>query len=159
MPQRPQKPKPKINPRMAKGRQLAALLDDGECHVDWSMAFKNPPELKRRDRHTVKQTYRSLVDFTCSGELDCQCLGCLYEVPDLPIVEKSVCLSCIEFKHPAITRALTTWLAEASSFDEFYSRVIGTFPDSYHVREAILPRIETLWKKHVKALASEGDKS
>ena len=157
MPQRPQKPKPKINPRLAKGRQLAALLDDAECHVDWSMAFKNPPELKRRDRHTVKQTYRSLVDFTCSGDVDCECMGCVYEVPDLPIVEKSVCLSCIEFKHPAITRALTTWLAEASSFDEFYSRVIGVFPDSYHVREAILPRIERLWKKHLKAPASEGD--
>jgi hypothetical protein len=159
VPQRPQQPKPKINPRLAKGRQLAALLDDAECHVNWSMAFKNPPELKRRDRRTVKQTYRSLVDFTCSGDVDCECMGCHYEVPDLPIVVKSVCLSCIEFKHPAITRALTTWLAEASSFDEFYSRVIGTFPDSYHVREAILPRIERLWKKYLDSFENQEDKS
>lgn len=157
MPQRPQKPKPKSNPRLAKGRQLAALIDDAECHVDWSMQFKNPPELKRRDRRTVKQSYRSLANFTCSGDVDCECQGCLYEAPLVPIVEKGSCPACLEFKHPAITRALEAWLAESLSFDEFYSRVIGTFPDSYYVRRAVSLRVATLWKTSLRALSQKGD--
>lgn len=157
MPQRPQKPKPKTNPRLAKGRQLAALIDDAECHVNWAMQFKNPPELKRRDRRTAKQSYRSLAKVTCSGDVDCECQGCLYEAPLVPIVEKSSCPACLEFKHPAITRALEVWLAESSSFDEFYSRVIGTFPDSFHVRQAIMLRLVTLWDAWLPALTPTPD--
>ena len=150
MPKRPQQPKPQINPRLAKGRELAALLDDATCFVNGGLSLEKPSVVRRRARRITKQTYRSLAGISCSGDLDCECPGCSYDAPrPASIVDFRHCETCHGFGHATITRALTAWLAESSSFDEFSSRVIGTFPDSYYVRLAVLPRMEQLWQKYL----------
>lgn len=160
MPKRPQQPKPKTNPRLAKGRQLADLLDDATCFVNGHYFLEKPAEVRRHARHIAKQRYRSLTGFSCSGDIDCECPGCLYEAPQPKKVEDyRHCTTCHAFGHATITRVLTAWLAESSSFDEFYSRVIGTFPDSHYVHTAVLPRVEHIWKKYLVSFENQEEKS
>lgn len=149
MPARPQKPKPRVPPKVAKAADLASAIHDRPCRYSWPGQVRTIASATVRRRQ--KAAYRHLGGVICQGTLDCECDGCEFVEPSYPRrnhhrFDCDVCRDLADNRY--LYRQWLKWASQVPTLDALYSTVIRTYPDTFRVRRLLDTRLkEMLYSK------------
>ena len=80
-----------------------------------------------------------LRDFVCTGMIECDCPGCLYQPATSLKSGMYPIVACggMHANKSSIEATLQNWLANAESLDSFHAKVARVSPDAFNVRETV----------------------